>query len=201
MRKPRSGSRRVRLQKIHQTAVAEPDKLAVVFNGSPITYGEFWRLIEGCQRSLRPLLLAHGIAVLVVDSLLGDWVLSLALRGLGLDVAVTRTDEQVELFAGQDVACVITLASEGRRVAAAPAGARLLRVQAPSREPVSAADPLAPLPEGLKAGGQILWAGGLISRPRSAGRSPSDSRKRPGGRRGSAARVSAACGPGSSFRS
>jgi acyl-coenzyme A synthetase/AMP-(fatty) acid ligase len=148
------------LEKIHQTAAAEPDKLAVVHNGRPVLYDEFWRRIEACQRSLRPLLPAHGIAVLAVDSLLAAWILSSALRGLGLDAAVTRIDEQVELFAGLDVACVITLISEGRRIAAAPAGAKVLRIEDPSLAAMSGADPLPPLPEGLKTGGQILLTSG-----------------------------------------
>ena len=148
------------LETIHRTAAAEPDKLAVVYNGRPLAYGEFWRRLEACQASLRPLLTAQGIAILLVDGLLAAWILSFAVRGLGLDAAVTRTGEQVELFAGLEVACVISLISEGRRVTAAPAGAKVLRISDPSLEPVSCDDPLPPLPEGLKAGGQILLTSG-----------------------------------------
>jgi acyl-CoA synthetase (AMP-forming)/AMP-acid ligase II len=148
------------LETIHQTAVAEPDKLAVVYNGRPVAYDEFWRRIEACQRALRPLLPSQGIAILAVDSLLAAWILSFALRGLGLDAAVTRIDEQVELFAGLDVACVISLASEGRQVAAAPAGAKVLRIADPVLAAISEDDPLPPLPEGLKTGGQILLTSG-----------------------------------------
>jgi acyl-coenzyme A synthetase/AMP-(fatty) acid ligase len=148
------------LETIHRTAVAKPDKLAVVYNGRPIAYDEFWRRIEACQRSLRPLLPAHGIAVLAVDSLLAAWILSFALRGLGLEVSATRIDEQVELFAGLDVACVITLTSEDRQVMAAPAGARVLRIEDPALAAIPGDDPLPPLPDGLKAGGQILLTSG-----------------------------------------
>jgi acyl-coenzyme A synthetase/AMP-(fatty) acid ligase len=148
------------LEKIRETAAADPAKLAVVHNGRPIAYGEFWRRIEGLQRSLRPLLPARGIAIISVDNLLAAWILSFALRGLGLDAAVTRTDEQVELFAGLDVACVISLTSENRRVTAVPAGAKALRISDPSLSAISETDPLPPLPGGLLAGGQILLTSG-----------------------------------------
>ncbi len=148
------------LEKIHESAVADPEKLAVVWNGAPISYGAFWRLIEGCQRTLRPLLPAHGIAVLSVESLLAGWILSFAVRGLGLDAAVTRSAEQVDLFAGLDVACVISLESEGRAIHAAPPGAKVLQIGDPTRAPISEHDDLPPLPEGTGAGSQILLTSG-----------------------------------------
>ena len=147
------------LETIHQTAAAEPSKLAVVYNGRPLAYDEFWRRIEACQRSLSPQLPAHGIAILSVDSLLAAWILSFAVRGLGLDAAVTRTGEQVELFAGLDVACVISLSSEARPAAVAPVGAKVLRIEDPALAAISSDDPLPPLPEG-SAGGQILLTSG-----------------------------------------
>lgn len=148
------------LEKIHETAVAEPDKLAVVHNRRAIAYGEFWRLIEGCQRTLRPVLPDHGIAVLSVDSILESWILSLAVRGLGLDAALTRTGEQVELFEGLDVACVISLAAEHRGPIVAPAGAKVFRISDPSRQSFSDQAPLPPAPDSRLAGGQILLTSG-----------------------------------------
>ena len=35
------------LQQIYDAAVRTPDKLAIAFNGRAVTYGEFWRLIDG----------------------------------------------------------------------------------------------------------------------------------------------------------
>ena len=132
----------------------------MVFNGRPIAYDGFWRLIEACRRSLQPHLPAHGIAVLSVDSILEGWILSLAVRGLGLDAAVTRLGDQAALFEGQDVACVISLVSEARGAVAIPAGAKALRLSDPSRQSISNDQPLPPLPEPLLAGGQILLTSG-----------------------------------------
>jgi acyl-CoA synthetase (AMP-forming)/AMP-acid ligase II len=156
------------LRKIHETAVADPARLAVVCNGRAIAYGDFWRLIEGCRRSLQPHLPTHGIAVLSVDSILEGWILSLAVRGLGLDAAVTRSADQVELFAGLDVACVISLDSETRPGFTAPAGARVLRISHPSHQSISPDDPLPPLPDPLFAGGQILLTSGTTGESKKA---------------------------------
>ena len=148
------------LKKIHETAAADPAKLAVVFNGRPIAYGAFWRMIDTCRRSLQPLLPAGGIAIVSVASILESWILSLALRGLSFDVCVIREAAQVELFADLDVACVISLVSEATPVVAAPAGAKVLRIGDPSRQPVSDDDPLPPLPADLGIGGQVLLTSG-----------------------------------------
>ena len=148
------------LQQIRKTAASEPDKLAYVLNGRAITYAAFWRMIDGTRRTLQPLLPDRGIVVLSVDSPLEAWILNLALRGMGLDAAVTRDAGQVALFADLDVAGVISLASESRTAPAAIAGARRLSIADPSRQIMSADDPVPPLPEPLGFGGQIILTSG-----------------------------------------
>jgi acyl-coenzyme A synthetase/AMP-(fatty) acid ligase len=148
------------LRKIHESAVADPGKLALAYDDRAIAYGPFWRLIEACRRSLQPLLPDHGIAVVSVDNPVEGWILSLALRGLGLNATVTRIPEQVALFEGQDVACVISLVSEQRAPGDTPTGARLLSLADPSRQPISDREPLPPPPDDLRAGGQILLTSG-----------------------------------------
>ena len=148
------------LQQIHNTAAATPDKLAYVLNSRAIPYDAFWRMIEGTHRALRPLLPDHGIVVCSVDSPLEAWILSLALRGLGLDAAVTRDAGQVALFADLDVVGVISLASEPRPGPVAIKGAKHLSIADPSRQVFSADDPLPPFPEPLGLGGQIILTSG-----------------------------------------
>ena len=114
------------LRQIHETACATPRKLALVFNGAPLTYGTFWRFVEGCRRSLEPHLPPHGIALLWTDSLLEGWILELAVRALGLDTAHIRSADQAGLFAGLDVQCLITLTSEPANQVDAPSGAKRL---------------------------------------------------------------------------
>jgi hypothetical protein len=120
------------VERIRETAVATPTKVAMVFNGAPLTYGSFWRLIDGWAQTLRPHLPEPGIALLWVDSLLESWILDLALRSLGHDTASLRDEEQIGLFAGLKVACLITLNSE-RTYANRNPGLRHLAVSDPSK--------------------------------------------------------------------
>jgi acyl-coenzyme A synthetase/AMP-(fatty) acid ligase len=148
------------LQRIHQTATATPRKLALVFNGAPVTYGTFWRFIEGCRRSLQPFLPDHGIAVIWVDSLLECWILELAIRSLGLDAAFIRSRDQIALFSPTDMACVITLASEPGKDGATPPGVKRLALSDPSKQPISIDTPLPALPEPGRRGGYIVLTSG-----------------------------------------
>ena len=146
------------LQQIHRTAAATPLKLALVFNGAPVTYGTFWRFIEGCRRSLAPHVPDHGIALIWVDSILGGAIIDFALRGLGLDTAVLRTGDQVGLFAADDVACLVTLASEGKAVNAP--GLNHLVLSDPSRQPLDLASPLPAFPDDCRSGGHVSLTSG-----------------------------------------
>ncbi|MFI4975356.1 MAG: AMP-binding protein [Caulobacterales bacterium] len=143
------------LQRMHETAAAQPRKLALVFNGAPVSYGAFWRFIEGCRRSLQPFLPDQGIALIWVDSLLECWILDLAVRSLGLDTANIRSHDQIQLFSGLDVACLITLASEAGRDGAAPPGLKHLVLSDPSKQAISIAGPLPALPEPREPGAHI----------------------------------------------
>jgi acyl-coenzyme A synthetase/AMP-(fatty) acid ligase len=148
------------LQQIHQTAMATPRKLALVFNGAPVTYGTFWRFIEGCRRSLQPFLPDHGIAVIWVDSLLECWILELAIRSLGLDAACIRSRDQMELFNPPDIACVITLASEPGKDGATPPGVKRLVLSDPSKQPILIDTLLPALPELRPLGGYVVLTSG-----------------------------------------
>lgn len=152
------------LQQIYAAASETPDRLAVVFNGRAVTYGEFWRLIDGRRRSLDPFLPESGVAIVAIDDILESWLVVLALRGLGVDTAVVRNAEEAALFDGLDVACLITLDADPRPEIRAPAGARRLRLADPAGQLVSTAEPL-PLQPNLRApGGHILLTSGTTGR-------------------------------------
>lgn len=153
------------LERIHATAAREPDKLAIVADGHTISYGAFWRLIDERRRSLKPQLADRGIVVISVDSMPYAWVLSLAVRSLGLDAAVIREAEQLTLFADLEVAGVVTLASEHRPSVPMP-GVEPRRVETPSllEDEVRTDRPLPPLPDPLLSGGQITLTSGTTGR-------------------------------------
>src|SRR5579871_1079407 len=100
------------LEHIREIAAAEPNKLALAVNGRGVGYGAFWRLIDACRRDLAPRLPRAGVAIVSATSILDNWILCLALRGLGLDACVIREPEQAASFEGLDVVCVIELSSE-----------------------------------------------------------------------------------------
>jgi len=147
------------VQKLHQVVAATPLKLAMVFNGQPLTYGSFWRFIAGTRQSLAPHLPRRGIVLLWVDSILEGVILDLALRSLGLDTAALRTGDQVGLFAQSDVVAVITLASEGKAVQPPP-GVLHLTLSDPSKQALDIGAPFPPLPEDLGAGGHVNLTSG-----------------------------------------
>jgi acyl-coenzyme A synthetase/AMP-(fatty) acid ligase len=148
------------LQRIHQIAAATPGKLALVFNGAPVAYRAFWRMIEGRRRWLQPLLPQSGIALIWVDSLLESWVLDLALRSLGHDTASLRGEDQIALFDGLDVACLITLASERGDAFAPPVGLKHLSLGAPARLALTSGGALPALPQNDQPGGHINLTSG-----------------------------------------
>jgi acyl-coenzyme A synthetase/AMP-(fatty) acid ligase len=155
------------LQQIHAAATATPDKLAVVANGRPISYSQFWRLIEGCRRSLEPFAPQSGVAAIAVGSNIEAWIIDLALRSLGLDTVVFYTDEGAAAVAELNAACVITLDSDPRANIAALTGANHLSLSEPSRQVIDDALPLPPLPEAVPVGGHWLLTSGTTGQPRT----------------------------------
>lgn len=153
------------LQQIRQIAAASPGKLAVVSNGSPLTYDRFWRLIVASRETLAPGLPTRGLALLAVHGLLDGWLLSLALRSLGLDTAVIAAAEQADLFEGLPVACVITLTSENWPDIGGLAGAIRLSLDPPSAQDVDDAGPPPPVPA-RRCGGHILLTSGTTGTPK-----------------------------------
>jgi acyl-coenzyme A synthetase/AMP-(fatty) acid ligase len=148
------------IEQIQRIASREPDKLAAVHNGQPVTYATFWRMIERARRVLKAKAANHGIAILLVRDMLDAWILSLAARSLGLEATLIANGDQVALFEGLDVACLITPSDEPAAGVAAPTGATALTLASPSRRAGLEDGPLPPLPDDLAAGEQILLTSG-----------------------------------------
>jgi len=146
------------LDQIYQTALASPDKTALVYNLSPISYRDFHQRITAMRRQLAELgLRPGGVAVVWVDNILASWVLNLALRGDGFRTMSVRTAAEIDGAADLDVVGVFTLEAERKRVDGAilPGAARfMLTIPTPA-----AGEPLAPPPT-TEAGGHILLTSG-----------------------------------------
>ncbi|HEX4197507.1 MAG TPA: class I adenylate-forming enzyme family protein [Caulobacteraceae bacterium] len=86
-----------------------PDKTAIVFNGRALTYGEFARAIEAMVQAFE----GHGIAgpgyaVVALTGLLDFWIISLALRELGLATVPVSSPQNAATLRLGDVRLVVT---------------------------------------------------------------------------------------------
>jgi acyl-CoA synthetase (AMP-forming)/AMP-acid ligase II len=153
------------LEQIRARAAAEPRRLAMVFNGSPLSYGGLWRFVAGVRRSLEPHAAGRGYALLWVDSLVECWILDLAFRSLGYDTAQVLDGGQLALFEGLDAACIVTLASEPGKIVPDWPGVRHLVLGDPTGQAYSVSDPLpAPISDGRPAGGHVALTSGTTGR-------------------------------------
>ena len=153
------------LKQIYETAAANPDKLAVVYDGEPISFSRFWRLIDTCRRDLAERRLRRGLVLVNVAHLLDSWILNLALRSLGFDTATINGAGQVELFAGQDVSAVITVQSEVNDTLAAHGVARL-HLPPPSQGQLGDDAPLPSWDLEGPYGAHVLLTSGTTGRPK-----------------------------------
>lgn len=93
---------------IYCWAQLDPRKPAMVHNGRPLGYGSFARAIEATRNFLEGARLAPGRTALVLGSDLCDaWVLTLALRSLGLDTVSAGDSGQAAQWELRDVVCVV----------------------------------------------------------------------------------------------
>ncbi|HEY5106396.1 MAG TPA: fatty acid--CoA ligase family protein [Caulobacteraceae bacterium] len=153
------------LEQISAMRRQKPDALAMACNGVGLSYDLFWRRILAARRFFEASGVAGaGVAAVWVDSLAEGWIIDLALRSLGLTTAMLRGGEQLELFAGPDLAWLVTLASENKRDIAAAIGVSRIETGGGAYAP-DAGPPADALPSPLPApGGHILLTSGTTGR-------------------------------------
>ena len=100
-------------RKIFEWAAQTPESVAVVYNGQSWSYRAFASLIEKfrgyfSQREC----IGEGFVVLAVNNLVVFWVLSLALRSLGLTTIAVQSVENVASLTLPKVRCVFTSSRE-----------------------------------------------------------------------------------------
>jgi len=152
------------LDRIYETAAAEPRRLALVYNGAPLSYGGLWRYVMGLRAALAPHATGRGFAILWVDRLAECWILDLAFRSLGHDTAQVVSRSQLDVFKDLEVAFIVTLASEpGKDVPSWP-GVKHLVLSDPTKQSYSVDDPLPSPPEIGKVGGHVKLTSGTTGR-------------------------------------
>ncbi|MBS0409530.1 MAG: acyl--CoA ligase [Proteobacteria bacterium] len=157
------------MEKLHEAALATPDKPALVHDGLPIAYADFWRRIDACRRDLEPRVPQGGLALVSIGNLLDGWIVELALRALGLDTAAIPEPQHVALFADAQVTCVVTLDTDPRPQIATPPGAVRLTLGPPSTQRLDRAQPLPGLPAEPPAGrfgGHYMLTSGTTGVPK-----------------------------------
>jgi acyl-coenzyme A synthetase/AMP-(fatty) acid ligase len=98
---------------IFDFAERTPEKTALVYNGQPLSYRAFAAnvaLARGYFASRG--VTGSGLAVLVIFNLLDFWVLSLALRSLGLTTIAVQRVEDFDEYKLQEARCVVASAAE-----------------------------------------------------------------------------------------
>jgi acyl-coenzyme A synthetase/AMP-(fatty) acid ligase len=100
-------------QVIFDWANRTPDRTAVIYNDRPWSYRSFAQLIAVARGYfVRRGYVGSGYAVLAVRNLMRFWILSLALRSLGLTTVVVRSAAEVAKLGLPNVRCVITSPGE-----------------------------------------------------------------------------------------
>lgn len=100
-------------QLIFDWAKQTPDKTAVIYNGRPFSYRSFAQLIAVARGYFAGRgYVGPGYAVLAVANLMDFWILSLALRSLGLTTVAVQSTAAVAELGLANVRCVITSPGE-----------------------------------------------------------------------------------------
>ena len=95
-------------QLIFDWAKQTPDKTAVIYNGRPFSYRSFAQLIAVARGYFAGRgYVGPGYAVLAVANLMDFWILSLALRSLGLTTVAVQSTAAVAELGLANVRCVI----------------------------------------------------------------------------------------------
>ena len=90
-----------------------PDKAALEYNGEAWSYAVFAEAIAVARGYFhRRGIAGEGVAVMAVGHLRESWVLSLALRSLGLTTIAVQSAEAIGALRLPDVGCVVTSAGE-----------------------------------------------------------------------------------------
>jgi len=101
------------LDSIFETAGARPDAWALVHDLEPVGYRALHRRITAMRRKLAAYgLKPGGVVVIWIYSTHVSWIVTLALRGLGLTTVSIRTPAELASFTGLDVVAIVTDAGE-----------------------------------------------------------------------------------------
>jgi acyl-CoA synthetase (AMP-forming)/AMP-acid ligase II len=98
---------------IFDWAKQTPDRTAMIYNGNALSYRSFAQAIAVARGYFaRRGFLGPGYALLAISNIMNFWILSLALRSLGLTTVSVRSPAMVRGLGLANVRCVITTPGE-----------------------------------------------------------------------------------------
>ncbi len=101
------------LDNIFEFACTTPDRWALVHDLEPVSYRALHRRVGATRRKLAGFgLKPGGVVVIWIYSTLVSWIVTLALRGLGMTTVSIRTPGELASFGGLDVVAIVTAANE-----------------------------------------------------------------------------------------
>jgi len=145
---------------IFEGAGRTPDKPALVYNDQSLSYAQVARLIASAAGEFaRQGVTGPGLAVLALGNLVDFWILSLALRSLGLTTLAARSFDDVRSLKLERVRFVVANAADpwpGLEAVCDQAGWRLTTFAHPGPSGFDTCD----IPAGRPPGGHILQTSG-----------------------------------------
>lgn len=149
--------------RIYEWARSQPNKIALVHNGTALTYAVFARGIEATRVFLEGKNLPAGkTAIVLIDQLLDAWLAVMALRALGLDtVCVESMAVAADLRIG-NVGCVVTTQTgngAGKIHGDVPAGAEVVVIPSSIYAGILGGD-VPDAPPSAPPGGHVLYTSG-----------------------------------------
>jgi hypothetical protein len=152
------------IDRIYEWARSQPNKAAIIQNASTINYAAYARAIESAGKYLaRQQLPQATTAGLLISNLSNCWIVSIAMRAIGLNTIAVPSVAQAQQLQVRDLSCFVVMERElGARDLAMPESttARLIVVPTAIFADIHQGDPPAPLNMNSLYGGHILYTSG-----------------------------------------
>jgi acyl-coenzyme A synthetase/AMP-(fatty) acid ligase len=101
------------IQYINRWARETPDKTALIYNDTPVTYAQFARAVEATrQRLIVDGAPTAGVAAVLTGSIQSAWVLILAARALGLTTVMVTDVRRLGELTLRNLSCLLTPVDE-----------------------------------------------------------------------------------------
>ncbi len=152
------------IDRIYEWAHVQPNKAALIQNAAAINYATYARAIETTRKFLERQQLPQGsTAALLISNISNCWIVSIAMRAIGLNTIAVTSVAQAQQFQIRDLSCFVVMEKEaGAHDLAMPnsANARLIVVPTAIYANIHQGDLPAPPEINSLYGGHILYTSG-----------------------------------------